>query len=73
MSKITENTYVSVGLAIAVIGGGAAWMTKQDFQTTANAAKIEESVQKFDHIERQLQGILQELGIIKGELKRIKR
>lgn len=41
MTPLSENSAIRLGFAVLVIGGGAAWMTRQEMQTSANAAQIE--------------------------------
>lgn len=41
MTKITEKSWVTLGSAIIVFGGGGAWITRQEIQTSANAAQVQ--------------------------------
>jgi len=73
MSKITQNTLVPIGLAVAVIGGGAAWMTRQEMTASANAKGIKHLQGQYEHIDDMLREIQEKLGTIEGELKRISK
>jgi hypothetical protein len=76
LKAISENTFVPLGLAVMVIGGGAGWVTKIEVAVSAQAAKIEEQQQEDDFRARKLFDLLrqidQRLSMIEGELKRIR-
>lgn len=66
--KLDENTKISVGIAIAVIGGGSAWMTSIALQTTANAKALESiEIRQIEYTES-IQNIEKDVGIIKTKL-----
>lgn len=77
MVKISQNTVIPIGVAVVVIGGGAAWMTKINYAVDAHAAKIEEArhsetsrYREFLEIARLIE---HRLSVIEGELKRIRK
>lgn len=64
-----------IGLAVVVIGGGAAWMTKINVAVDAHTVKIREATEseeshygKLTDLLRQIDG---RLSTIEGELRRI--
>lgn len=75
MAKIDQNSLMPIGLAIVCIGGGAIWMTRQEFTTAANASGLSamraEFTDKQLFIEKKLAEILDRLSHIEGELDRI--
>lgn len=71
MAKIEEKSWISLSLAIAVIGGGAAWMTRQELQTSANAAKIDDVQHVVKETKDSLISIDKRLSVIEQILKRI--
>lgn len=75
MARIDQNSLIPIGLAIVCIGGGAIWMTRQEFTTAANATGLAsmriEFTDKQIFIERKLSEILERLSNIEGEMKRI--
>lgn len=77
MSKITSNTLMPIGLAVVVIGGGAAWMTKINIAVDAHASKIREATEseqsRYRELTDLLRGIDHRLSLIEGELKRIRK
>lgn len=72
-SRIHEKSWVSISFAIAVIGGGAAWMTRQELTTSANAAQIQEVVHQYGDIEKKLSEMDKRLIVIETLLRRLSR
>lgn len=65
-ARLTERTWIPIGLAVVVIGGGAAWMTRQEFLTTKNAENL-------SSVEHRLDKVCEKLGKIEDELRKITR
>lgn len=73
MSKIAENTWISLSLALGLIGGGAAWMTRQELISSANADAIEKVEAFTQSISRILINIDKRLYSIEEMLKQNNR
>jgi hypothetical protein len=71
VSPITDKTLIPLGVAVLVIGGGAAWLTSISNATQISKDGIVRLEAKQDAYSNDLQKIYQELAEIKGELKRI--
>ena len=71
MGKIDKNTLIPIGLAIAVIGGGGMWISRQELLTDANATQIVEVKSINRTISETLGKILERLSHIEGELERV--
>lgn len=69
---LDENTLVPIGLALAVFGGGAAWLTKIALQTNANAATLNQIATKQDAYTEHLAVIRQDIAVIKSEIGSLK-
>lgn len=73
MDKLTEKTLIPLGVALSLIGGGAAWLTKLAFQTSANAATLEQIATKQDVYTDHIAAIRQDLAVIRVEIQQIKK
>lgn len=66
-----------LGLAVVVIGGGAAWMTKINVAVDAHTARIKEATESEESHYKELTDILRQidrrLSSIEGEVKRIRK
>ncbi len=75
MTKLDEKVFVPIGLAVLVIGGSAAWVTRVQIEQSAQAAAIkaikDDSKDDVQAIRKSLEVIASELAGVKGELKRI--
>jgi len=71
--KLTENTLIPVGLAVIVIGGGAAWITNIQMSTAATVVKITSMEEKSDKVMESLAEIQNSLAEVKGELKQLNK
>lgn len=67
--RLDEHTKISIGIAIAVIGGGSAWMTSIALQTTANAKALESIEQRQLEYTESIQNIERNVDIIKTKLE----
>lgn len=61
MKKLDEKVVVPIGLAIVVVGGGAAWMTRMEVAQASQAHRLSELSAKADIME----------GSLVSELRRI--
>ena len=79
--RLTENTFIPIGLAVVVIGGGAAWMTniamttqnlkdEVEFARVSSAKKDEYYIKAIQEVTTRLQEIRERLIVIETELKR---
>jgi hypothetical protein len=73
MNFISDSTKVPLGLALAVIGGGAGWLTNIAFQTNANAKTLEVMEKKHDLYLESLQRIETDLAVVRGKVEWIER
>lgn len=73
MRVISEKTFVPIGIAIITIGSLTGWATRQEMRMDEQESKVNHVVERFQGIEQQLDQILEKLGIIEGELKRIRK
>jgi Zn-dependent alcohol dehydrogenase len=72
MSKITDGTLVPLGLAVAVIGGGAVWLTTLHLTTAANAQRIVEVKTTVDSYEERQLKMFEAINQIKSDVSEIK-
>jgi hypothetical protein len=72
MTTIRENTKVTVGVLIALLAF-AAWLTKQDFQNTANAAAIDELRTAQAQKENRDEQIMTDIAVIKSQVFEINK
>lgn len=63
--KLDANTKISIGIAVIVIGGGAAWMTSIAFQTNANAKSLDVIEQRQLKYNESIQNIEKDLLVIR--------
>lgn len=77
MSKLSQNTLMPIGVAVIVIGGGAAWMTKINYAVDAATVRFEESKVSEGERYRELTDLLRQidrrLSSIEGEMKRVRK
>lgn len=69
MKSLTENTFIPIGLALTVIGGGSAWLTKISVSTSANAETLTRIESKQDQYTEHLSQIRQDLAVIRNRLE----
>ncbi len=69
---LSENTMIPIGVAVAVIGGGAFWLSTIYFKQESALASITEIKQTQSTYASDIVEIKEELKGIHGELKRIK-
>lgn len=69
MKVFTENTFIPIGLALTVIGGGSAWLTKISLATTANAEALTRIESKQDEYTEHLSEIRQDLAVIRERIE----
>jgi len=62
---LTENTWIPLGTAVLVIGGGAYWLANIHLATASNTISLNDLNPKIEQIQK-------DIAEIKGELKRIK-
>ena len=67
MTKITEKTYVSLGLVIVIIGG-IGWLTSIYWKTESNASELIKYSEKYEKLEIVLQSMDRRLSRIEGKL-----
>jgi hypothetical protein len=70
---INEKTPIPIGVAIALIGGGAVWLTTIALQTNANAKYIELIEQRQLKYNESIQSIERDIAIIKVKSELIER
>lgn len=63
--KIDGATSIPVGIAVTIIGGGAAWLTALALQTNANAKSLEIIEQRQLKYSESIQSIERDISIIK--------
>ena len=61
MQFLTEKTFIPIGTAIAVIGGGAIWLTKISIEQTAHSERLFKIEQKIDAESQYFQEIRERL------------
>lgn len=66
---LTEKTPIPIGLAIAVFGGGAAWMTNLAMQSSANAKSLTVIEERHYQYLESIQKIEKDLAVIKTKLE----
>ena len=69
MKSLTENTLIPIGLALTVIGGGSAWLTRISVATAANAEALNRIETKQDQYTEHLSQIRQDLAVIRNRLE----
>ena len=69
MQFFTQNTFIPIGLALTVIGGGSAWLTKISLATAANAAALTRIEAKQDRYTEHLAQIRQDLAVIRQRVE----
>lgn len=69
MKKFDQNSVVPIGLAVVVIGGGAAWVTRMEYQQEAQASQISEVRLKADTLGDAIQQALRKLDMDMIEVK----
>lgn len=62
MAKITENTTLSIGLVIVLVGG-VFWFSSIYFKTDANAAAVTELVKFVKSVDKRLKRIEVKMGL----------
>jgi hypothetical protein len=67
MKAITENTKISVGLLIALMGG-IAWLTSLHAITQSNATVIEKVQVKQDQYAADISDIKKDIAVIKSKI-----
>jgi hypothetical protein len=77
MGQITNNTLIPLGLAIASIGGGAAWLTTTYKDVEAHTKAIAEIRAEISEdrrdLNKKLDRLTEDTSRIKGMLERHKR
>jgi hypothetical protein len=73
VAKITDTTLIPIGLAVVVIGGGAAWLTAMSLKIDSAIASTQRIEQKQSTYNEDISQIRELISGIHGELKRIKR
>ena len=71
--KLDENTKISVGIAIAVIGGGAVWLTNISFQTSANAKSLDSIDIRQLEYNKLVQSIEKDIAVIRTKVELIEQ
>lgn len=71
MKSLTENTFIPIGLALTVIGGGSAWLTRMSVATAANAEALTRIETKQEKYTEHLAEIREELAAIRERLDSI--
>jgi hypothetical protein len=71
--KLDEYTRIPIGIAISVIGGGAAWMTSLAIQTQANAKSLELIEQRQIEYNHSINRIETDLAIIRTKTEIINK
>jgi len=69
MPKLDQNSVVPIGLAVVVIGGGAVWMTRIEFQQEAQASQISKIDAKADTLGDAVTAALRKLDADMVEVK----
>lgn len=72
MPTIRENTKVTLGVLFAVIGF-ACWLTRQEFQNSANAAAIEEIRSGQAAKESRDEQLMTDIAVIKSQVFEINK
>lgn len=74
---LRQTTLIPLSFAVVVIGGGSAWMTKVTDTIAGNKSSIMEcaAMQKefYSKMNQSIRNMENRLGVIEGELKRIRR
>lgn len=66
---LTEKTSIPIGIALALFGGGAAWMTNIAMQNDANAKSLSTmETRHYDYL-RSIQKIEKDVEVIKTKLE----
>ena len=73
MNKLTESTLIPLGVAVAVIGGASAWMTRMHFITDATAKGLSDTNTFISSINDHLDSIQPRLARIEVLLEKEKR
>lgn len=66
---MNDRTKISLGLAITLIGGGAAWMTSIALQTAANAKMLQAMEAKQNRYHENVQFIAKDLAVIRTQVE----
>ena len=70
MTKLTQKTLVPLGFAIVLIGTGAGWVTKINYEVMANAGKIVEAKVVQREVLKALRSIDKKLAVIEYQIRR---
>ena len=70
LMKLSDQTLIPLGLAIAVIGGGSAWLAALNARSENLGAKIEKHETIIERISEDLSQIKITLGEIRVEIRR---
>ena len=62
-----------MGLAILTIGTSAAWVTRTELNVTEGGRRVDRLAERYRNVDDKLDIVLQKLGKIEGELRRIKK
>lgn len=71
--KLDEYTNIPIGIAIIIIGGGAAWMTSIAIQTQANARSLDLIEQRQIDYNKSISKIETDLAIIRTKTEIINK
>jgi len=71
MKSLSEMTLMPLGTAIAIIGGGAGWMTKIYMGQEAYAARIDQQATKIEKVEQKMDAQNEYFSEIRERLIRI--
>lgn len=69
MKSLSENTLIPIGLAVVVIGGGSAWLTKISIATAANSDALSRIETKQESYTEHLAEIRQDLAVIRQRIE----
>lgn len=64
MKSLSENTLIPIGLAVIVIGGGAAWLTDLHSSIAATEARVSKVEPKVDKVSDDIAEIKQSIAVI---------
>lgn len=67
MTRLDANSSIPIGLAIAMIGGAATWMTTINIQTNANAKSLDMIEQRQIKYNEVIQNIERDIAIVKAK------
>jgi hypothetical protein len=65
---LSEKTTIPIGIAVAIFGGAAAWMTNLATQTMANAKALEAMESRHYQYLNSIQKIEKDVAVIKTKL-----